>query len=97
MTDQARKPKVSAEAMHKSFDENYEMLKNHFIELAENGIRGMFLLTDPDNAKGCIMGADKVSLARLICDLMSDDDIYILVHEEMIGRRLIKRGVKYDA
>jgi hypothetical protein len=40
-----------------------------------------------------------VALAKLICDLMEDEDIYVLTHEEMVLRRTRpKRGrERYDA
>jgi hypothetical protein len=100
MTDQSfEKAKTLEDVMDMPMEEHASIMRRYLVELSEKGIGGMFLLTDDDRAVGGFMGANKVALARLICDLMEDEDIYVLTHEEMAMRRVKpKRGrERYDA
>ncbi len=72
-------------------------MRRYIMELHERGIGGMFLLTHEGHAEGSVMGVNKVALAKLICDLMEDEDIYVLTHEEMVMRRVKPRRERYDA
>lgn len=98
MTDQSSKtPETFSEVMDMPLEEHAEIMKRYLTKLSTKGIGGFFLLTNEDRAIGSVIGANRAAIARFICDLMQDDGIFAMTHEELIERRLHPKMERYDA
>ena len=98
MTDQSfKKAKTLEDVMDMPMEEHASIMRRYLVELSEKGIGGIFLLSTPEHAVGGIVGIDKGALARFICDMLKDDEIYELTAITMLETKLRKGGVKYDA